>query len=307
MNREFSSALQYYCRRKLINHLSTIPSKGVDTSGTSCGLIDFDANLLHKDLWPDAERIVQQAQSVGVKKFVVPGSSLKDSVLALELARTRSDVISSAGIHPFHVALDAYNDENLAKLQELTNLPECSAIGETGLDFSEGFPSPELQIPWFQFHVRLAVAKSLPLFLHSRKAHNEFVRILSQIGFGRDHDPPLNACVHCFTGTTEELEELVHMGMYIGLTGYILRDFEQSMLAEWLQIIPKNRLVIETDAPYMGFKGCRNLETKKKDAKYPNVPSSLPLVARAVANSSCVSFDEVVSITTSNALRFFSK
>ena len=111
--------------------------------------------------------------------------------------------------------------------------------------------------------------------------------------------------MHCFTGEIDELKQYVDMGLFIGLTGFILNK-GQSQLSEWLRIIPDDRLVIETDAPYLGWKGCRvATEVKKKTSKFPNVPAALTTICEAVAEAKRVSYEDVATTTTANALRFF--
>ena len=152
-----------------------------------------------------------------------------------------------------------------------------------------------------------------------RDAREDFVAILKESGFPEEGPTPVKACVHCFTGDTEELKEYVKMGFYIGLTGFIINNNMsevaeeggkgekegESLLSEWLQIIPDDKLVIETDAPYMGFKGCRKTESKKKNQKYPNIPSALNTVCQTIADASGREYDTVASVTTTNALDFF--
>jgi TatD DNase family protein len=308
----------------------------MSTSGASEreALVDFDANLLHDALKADAEGHISRAQEhANVKWFCVPGSTLGDSTEALNYSKSRdggSSIIATAGVHPYHVIdeTDLCTDENKELLRTLCSHELCRAVGETGLDYSEGFPDREMQLPWFRAQVALALEMELPLFLHVREAREDFVSIMTQeFGFSDTHTEqeaaaaaaaagvvpltPVRACVHCFTGSTEELRQYVRMGFYIGLTGYVLTmnkgdgDGDVDRLREWLEIIPSDRLVIETDAPYLGWPGCRATETKKKKSKYPNVPASLSVICEAVAQASGRSYEEVAASTTRNALTFF--
>ena len=302
-------------------------------------LVDFDANLLHKDLCQDLEHHVRQAQSFSnVHWFVVPGSTLNDSIESLLLARSGSQtgvlqgahVIATAGVHPYHTnTADHTSSDGTApaalRLREIISAHKdvCKAVGECGLDYSEGFPSKDVQIPWFRIQVELALELRLPLYFHVRKAREDFVRLLREAGFPERGPPPVPCVVHCFTGDTDELQEYLQMGFHIGLTGYVLGMPEKlpafsvdesatqsaangtASLQQWLQIIPRDKLVIETDAPYMGFKGCRGTEDKKKNQKYPNVPASLRMVCDAVSRAGDEDYLEVAQRTTSNALAFF--
>lgn len=289
----------------------------------SAQLLDFDANLLHIDLVGDMERHIVTAQDAGVAYFVVPGSTMRDSEQALALSRQRpASVLATVGIHPFRASEIVYCPDALDALEVLVADDHCLAVGECGLDYSDGFPAREAQLPWFRAHLQLAAKYDLPLYLHIRDAHGDFLRAMD------DEKPPasVSVCVHCFTGSTAELAEYCRRGYYISLSGHVIRmqakskqpgeaqgsDLaanpvaDQACLAEWLRLIPPDRLLIETDAPYMGFKGCRATEVTKKAQNYPNVPASLPLVARAVASAGGIDYEELAARTTANALRFFS-
>jgi TatD DNase family protein len=158
-------------------------------------------------------------------------------------------------------------------------------------------------IPWFKAQIELALRLKKPLYLHIRAAREDFLSIMNEYGFhaSAGSTPPIMGCVHCFTGTTDELQECLNMGFYIGLTGYVV-NMEKEMLTRWLNMITLDKLVIETDAPYMGFKGARKSEPKGKDRKYPNVPASLPLVLDVICEASGWSRQDVINRTTRNAL-----
>ena len=130
-------------------------------------------------------------------------------------------------------------------------------MGETGLDFSEGFPEAAAQLPYFEAQVALACKLNLPLFLHEREAFDPFVEILDRHLL--DRPTPLPVVVHCFTSSPEALESYVSRGFYIGLTGYLIRKNKAdpegpAKLKDALSrgVVPASRLMIETDAPYMG-------------------------------------------------------
>jgi TatD DNase family protein len=273
-------------------------------------LVDFDANLLHDALKADIDEHISIAREhANVQYFVVPGSGLGDSSDALSLSRSRGEsIVATAGVHPYHVIdeTDIYSKENQEVLRGLCSQDSCMAVGETGLDYSEGFPDREPQLQWFRFQVSLALERNLPLFLHIRDAKADFLATMAEMGFPDKGPPPIRACVHCFTGDTEELKQYVEMGFYIGLTGYIFSMNDSPKLKEWLDIIPADRLVIETDAPYLGWAGCRaSTQKKKKKARFPNVPASLSIICHELASTSGRSYDDMASSTTRNALEFF--
>lgn len=297
LNSEFVSSVRYYS--------SSILKRNTLQLGLP-NFIDFDANLLHKDLKLDIEIHIQNGIKNGINYFVVPGSDLIDSQKSLELSRNKSVVIATAGIHPYQTENVTFSSNTLLNLENLILDANCRSVGETGLDFSPGFPARDFQIEWFAAHVDLACRNQKPLYLHVRNAHDDFVNILSRFGFtpGTAASPPVAGCVHCFTGTFTELQVYLSLGLTIGLTGFIFSLPDQE-LQRWLREITLERLVLETDCPYMGFKGCRATEQTKKGAKYPNVPSSLLAVAGRIAAVAGWDLAAVAAHTSANALRFF--
>ena len=270
-------------------------------TGITTFLCDFDYNVLHEDISADKDRLMEMAKSMGVKWFVAPGSCLSSSSELLQLANSDNDVVVTAGVHPYNTAKDILSDESLSVLRLLLQSDRCYAVGECGLDYSPGFPAKDIQLPWFKAQLSLAIEYQMPLYLHSRAAKDDFVTVLSEFGFGPANIPPVPVCVHCFTGDTEELRIYLDSGYYIGLTGFVV-TMDKNKLNEWLQLITLDRLVIETDAPYMGWKGCRKTEAKGKDRKYPNVPSSLFQVLDCIVQVSGWERQEIINKTTQNGI-----
>ncbi|ETV93173.1 hypothetical protein H310_12780 [Aphanomyces invadans] len=264
-------------------------------------LFDFDCNVTHPEFKGQEDALVQCARRVRVTQMLVPGSTIEESHECLALARQHpSTVFPTAGVHPYN-ATKPFDAEEFATLSVLAANTEIVAVGECGLDYSDGFPSPDLQLSWFGPQLSLAVSLQKPLFLHERLAHEPFLDALTP---HLDNLPP--ACVHCFTGTTDEAQVYIKMGFYIGITGFVCKEPHgaalQSMLAAG--ILPLDRLVVETDAPYMGFPGCRGFESTGGKRQFPNVPTSLPKVVQAIADCVGVSPAEVARITTRNARQF---
>jgi TatD DNase family protein len=279
-----------------------------------------------------AHHVEQARTHANIQWFVVPGSTLADSAEALaltlgseEAGLRRGSVIATAGVHPYNAAAPEHaHPQGVSLLRELisSNRTACRAVGECGLDYSEGFPASELQLPWFRSQVALALELNLPLFLHVRNAREDFTAVLREAGFPEQGPPPVPCVVHCFTGEADELRQYVEMGFHIGLTGYATNlpsvappaegqsaepaEDPFATLRHWLSIIPQDRLVIETDAPYLGFKGCRSTEKKKRGSKYPNVPAALKTICEIVATVGGREYEEVASSTAANSLRFFS-
>jgi TatD DNase family protein len=243
------------------------------------------------------EEHILNAEKRGVKQFFVPGSTIEDSAESIELSKKYpTKIYGSAGIHPYHASLASI--DMMDKLERLASDPFALCVGECGLDYSDGFPAAELQLPCFEAQVELACKLQKPLFLHERLAHTPFCTVMDK--FSGKLPPCL---VHCFTGTEAELGDYLERGCFIGITGYILKPHGQN-LRKWISSIPLDRLVVETDAPYLGFKGCRVGYAKDAKKQSPNVPSALPFVVEAVAECMGITPMEVAEATTSTARRF---
>eukprot|EP00903_Cladosiphon_okamuranus_P018774 g17271.t1 len=265
-------------------------------------LVDVDANLLHPDLSDDIEHHLQVAASVGVKQFVVPGSTVDDSRGALELAQQKPNVVfPTAGVHPYHVEGCGLLEDALASLASLAALEQVRCVGECGLDYSEGFPSAELQLPWFEKQVELACMLKKPLFLHERAAFGDFSEVLRRYDALHGLPPCL---VHCFTGNEKELAAYLDMGFFISVAGGICREKSGASLREAVKRVPLERLMVETDAPYLGFTGCRKGHSKP-NKQSPNCPSALPAVVSVLAECLGLPFEEVARATGENSRAFF--
>ncbi|KAF4324494.1 hypothetical protein BBO99_00000180 [Phytophthora kernoviae] len=165
-----------------------------------------------------------------------------------------------------------------------------------------GFPEPSFQKSWFKTQLAMACTLRKPLFLHERLAHQDFMELIDQVTKEFDgYFPP--AVVHCFTGKEDELKTYVARDWYVGITGFICKK-HGAELREMVRHVPLDRLVLETDAPYMGFPKCRRAELNDVKKQYPNVPSAMPQVAQAVATALGQSPQEIARLTRANARRF---
>ncbi|KXZ56655.1 hypothetical protein GPECTOR_1g590 [Gonium pectorale] len=187
----------------------------------------------------------------------------------------------------------------LGELRQLAAHSRCVAVGECGLDFNRNFSPPEVQEKWFEEHIKLAKELRMPLFMHCRDAAERFAEIL-----GRHLPLPAPAVVHCFTGSRAELELFLQMGLYIGITGWICDDRPErggAELASLLASIPRERLMIETDAPYLVPRSIK--PSKARPGR--NEPALLPHVLQAAATALGVAPEELGRSTTEVALRVF--
>jgi len=257
-------------------------------------LIEIGVNLAHRRFAADRDAVIARARTAGVSAMVITGTSVRASRDARALAAARPGVLwATAGIHP-HEARDA-GPEALAELRVLAGHPEVRAIGECGLDFDRMFSSQADQERAFVHQLALAVERQLPVFLHERAAHDRFAAIL------REHRARLRgAVVHCFTGTAAELDAYLAMDLHIGITGWICDERRGVGLRALIARIPRDRLMIETDAPFLLP---RDLPNRPKDGR--NEPAFLPHVLAAVARAAGRDAATVAADTTRTARAFF--
>ena len=248
-------------------------------------LVDIGANLTHASFHDDRADVLARARAAGVS-VVVTGTTVEDSRKALALG-----LPMTAGVHPHH-ARDC-GPQTIPDLRQIAQDPHVIAIGECGLDFNRNYsPHPD-QEKWFVAQIELAQELKKPLFLHSRDAFPKFSEILKSRKVQK-------AVAHCFTGEKEELRSYLDLGLYIGITGWICDERRGAHLLELVKDIPKEKLLLETDAPYLTP---RDLRPQPKARR--NEPAFLPHIARAVAKATGRSFDDIVSDTTRNARTFF--
>ncbi len=257
-------------------------------------LVDIGANLAHDSFDDDRDEVLQRAADAGVARIVVTGSSDDSNRRAAALAEnSNGNLFSTAGVHPHHAS--DYTDESDALIRSLVTKDAVVAVGECGLDYFRNFSPREAQLAAFRRQLQIAKETGLPVFLHQRDAHDDFIDLLEPCL------PELSRAVaHCFTGEHESLREYVELGLYIGITGWICDERRGKHLHDIVSIVPDDRLLIETDAPYLLP---RTIQPRPKTRR--NEPAYLPEVLRVVAEARGQSEDHVAQITTENATRFF--
>lgn len=257
-------------------------------------LVDIGVNLTGRSFSADLDAVIQRAQSAGVAQMIVTGTSVAHSQQAVELVKQYPDILyTTVGVHPHHAK--ECNDQTLAILEQLAQQTGVVAIGECGLDFNRNFSPPDKQEKWFEAQLELASGLGLPVFLHQRDAHERFLALL-----GQWRSRLSDAVAHCFTGDTEQARAYLDLDLHIGITGWICDERRGGDVQAAVSIIPDERLMIETDAPYLLP---RDIEPKPKDRR--NEPMYLPHVCRAVATYRNQSPEHVASITCATAQRFF--
>jgi TatD DNase family protein len=258
-------------------------------------LIDIGINLAHDSFNPDRDAVIARAGDAGVAQMIVTGSSGPSTHDAISLARAHPGrLFATAGVHPHHAR--ELTDELLAELRPLATQPEVVAVGECGLDYYRDLSPRAVQQKAFHRQLELASLVGKPVFLHQRDAHADFVAIL------REHRKALTGAVaHCFTGSREELLTYLQMDLAIGITGWICDERRGSHLLGLMSEIPPDRLMLETDGPYLLP---RDLPSKPESRR--NEPAYLPHIAATVARARGTTLEELARSTTQAAQRLFS-
>ena len=262
-------------------------------------LVDIGANLGHESFDRDREQVLARAREAGVAQIVVTGASETESATALDVARTAPGMLfSTAGVHPHHAR--EWRAGSAAALERLAAEPEVVAIGETGLDFNRDFsPRPD-QERAFEAHLDLAAGLGMPVFLHERDAHERFLAIVSR---WRARLP--RAVIHCFTGDGTALDAYLDLDLHVGVTGWICDERRGLPLRGLVSRIPRDRLMIETDAPYLLPRDLAPKPKTRRNEPPRNEPMYLPHVLRAVAGAAGDEPDALARSTADTARRFF--
>lgn len=251
-------------------------------------LIDSHCHLNFPDFADDLPQVIERAHQNGIVKMVSICTKIAEFPQIAEIATTHPSVYCTVGVHP-HDAQD-HVDTTAAELIELAKHPKCVGIGETGLDyFYENSPRAE-QRQQFLEHIQAARATQLPCIIHTRSADADTIEIIEQ-------EPPFPALLHCFSTDHSVAEAALAKGMYISISGII--TFKSAAdLRESVRKIPLNRLLVETDSPYLApipHRGQRN------------EPAHTKLTAQCVAELKGVSYAELAAATTENFYRLFRK
>lgn len=257
-------------------------------------MIDIGVNLTNKRFHKDLPDVITNARQAGLDALIITGTDLTESAQAIELANTSPDFLfSTAGIHPHDAK--TFDHSSLEKLKQLALNPQVKAIGECGLDFNRNYSTPADQEYAFVQQLELAVELQLPVFMHERDANQRFIELLKPY---RAQLP--NAVLHCFTGSKADLQRCLELDLHIGITGWICDERRGTKLLELVKLIPDNRLMIETDAPYLLP---RSMRPKPKSSR--NEPKYLPYIAQTVALARELPLEHLISNTRKTSQAFF--
>ena len=254
---------------------------------------EIGVNLTSSVFADDREQVIENARQAGVEGMILIGSNLNDSRQALAVAQTHAGCYSTAGVHPHYAS--EFDADSLDSLRVLLACPQVRAIGETGLDFNRNYSPQPAQIHAFEQQLELAGETGLPVFLHQRDAHRTFLPMIKAY-----RNQLSDAVAHCFTGTEQELHDYLDLNLYIGITGWICDERRGLHLQELVKQIPVDRLLLETDAPYLLP---RNITPKPKSRR--NEPAFITYVLAKVAACLGISEQQLARQTVQNTRRFF--
>lgn len=256
-------------------------------------MFDIGVNLTSSQFDRDRDDIVSRAQAAGVTGMLITGTNLHESQQAQQLTQRYTHCWSTAGVHPHDSS--SWTEETARAIRALAAMPGVVAIGECGLDFNRNFSTPQEQERAFSAQLALAAELNLPVFLHCRDAHQRFLTLL---------DPWLDklpgAVLHCFTGSAHEAQECIARGLYLGITGWVCDERRGLELREVVPMIPADRLMIETDAPWLLPR-----DLKPKPASRRNEPALLGHILTTVAELRGETPQALSTATDENVKRLF--
>lgn len=247
--------------------------------------IDTHCHLNFKAFANDYAAVIERALGAGVKKMIVAGSNLETSAQAVQIASEYQNVYAAVGLHPIHAGDEDFGDE----FEKLAKNKKVVAIGETGIDYYHGRENAELQKEVFQKHLNLARVLSKPVILHCREAADDLLSIL----MAQSSVP--KAVLHCFSEDCQFAKIILDMGFYLSFTGLITFTKNQETF-EVIKNVPLERILIETDCPYMTpelYRGKRN------------EPAYVIEIAQKIAELRKIPIEDVERATTQNAMEFF--
>ncbi len=250
--------------------------------------VDTHCHIQFDDYELDPEEVIQAAIDDGVTRMLCVGCTLEDSRYAVEYAARHRSIWASIGIHPHEAKLYIDNDELLQEFRSLVTKPRVVAIGEIGLDYYYNHSSPEEQKEMLRFQLTLAEEHNLPVIFHVREAFKDFFAIL-------DDFKSIRGVIHSFTGTKQELDEILSRGLYVGLNG-IMTFTKNADQLEVAKAIPSNRMVLETDAPFLTPTPFRGTICQ---------PKHVVNTAEFLSTLRGESLEQLAAATTQNALALF--
>ena len=252
-------------------------------------IIDTHCHLNDEALFKDLDNVIQRARNAGVEKMVVIGWDEASSKLAIQIAEQYDFIYAVIGFHPENVF--DINDEILCKTLELYKHPKVVGIGEIGLDYhwTKEPDKREIQKEYFIKQIDFANKVGLPISIHSREAFNDTVEIL------KNHKPQHGGVMHCYSGSVENIDDIINLNLYIGLDGPV--TFTNSKTPKEVAAeVPLEKLVVETDCPYLSPHPLRGTV---------NEPSNISLIVDEIANIKQMSKKHLLDVLYQNSCKLF--
>ena len=252
-------------------------------------IFDTHCHLNSEELYNNIDEVIASAKVVGVDKFLVVGWDIKSSYLAIELANKYPEIYAAIGVHPTDI--DGVTNEDFDKLMTHVNDPKVVAIGEIGLDYHwvKDPEQREKQKQWFIKQINAANLYKKPISIHNREAFGDCLAIL------KEHRPLYGGVMHCYSGSVELLKDVLDLGLYIGLDGPL--TFTNSKTPkEVCEVVPLDRLVVETDSPYLAPHPLRGTV---------NEPKNIALVIDEIARLKEESKTHIIDVLYKNSCRLF--
>ena len=257
-------------------------------------LIDTHCHLTMNQYDPDRSGVIQRARDAGVERMITIGTDLEDSQRAIALAEGHNFMSAAVGIHPHDVREIKDPEAAYQALKALTSNSKVVALGEAGLDYHYMHSPAPLQQEHFRIMIRMAKACGLPLIVHTREAKEDTLKIL-----GEEAGDQLRGVFHCFSGDMEMAEAALAMGFYLSFSGVITFQNAQNTkktILEIVKAIPLDRILIETDAPFL---------TPHPHRGKRNEPAYVRYVAEKVAEVKTLSIEETAKAIFANAAKLF--
>ena len=250
--------------------------------------IDTHSHIDFEDFTDNMDGLLAKCKEVGVEKIIIPGVTLEDTKRVINLAEKYPELYATVGIHPSEAK--TWTDKSYEKLKAFAQNPKVVAIGEIGLDYYWDKSFVDIQKEILIQQIELAKEIKKPIVIHDRDAHLDTFNILKNTN-AKD----VGVVLHCFSGSVEFMQECIKEGFYISLGG--VTTFKNAIKAkEVAEKIPLDRLMLETDAPYL---------TPVPHRGETNYPYYIPIIAQQIASLKSISIEEVATATTQNAISFF--
>ena len=248
-------------------------------------LTDSHCHLFYEEILKDIDNVFKRSKELGVNRFICVGTNINDSLLSLDISNKYENVYCSAGIHP-------HDSENVDKdyihqIELMMDSDKMIAVGEIGLDYFRNISDPEIQKNVFRTQMEIAQELNKPIIFHNRDADADMISILSEF-------PNVNGVAHCFSSDLETARKFIELGYFISFSGNL--TFKNSHLPEIARQLPLDRLLVETDSPYLSPEPYRGKS---------NEPGRTRFVAEKLALILNESFTTVADTTSNNATKLF--